>query len=39
MRKLAHVEANVKASDGSLLPAPLMAELKRHRWDRWIDIP
>jgi aryl-alcohol dehydrogenase-like predicted oxidoreductase len=39
MRKLAHVEANVKASDGSLLPASLMAELKRHRWDRWIDIP
>lgn len=39
MRKLAHVEANVKASDGIALPAPLIAELKRHRWDRWIDIP
>lgn len=39
MRKLAHVEANVEASDGQALPAPLMAELRRHRWDRWIDIP
>src|SRR5689334_9902612 len=39
MRKLAHVEANTKASDGRPLPPPLMAELKRHRWDRWIDIP
>ncbi len=39
MRKLAHVEANVEASDGQALPAPLMAELRQHRWDRWIDIP
>jgi aryl-alcohol dehydrogenase-like predicted oxidoreductase len=39
MRKLRHVEANLGASDGTALPAPLMAELKRHRWDRWIDIP
>jgi aryl-alcohol dehydrogenase-like predicted oxidoreductase len=39
MRKLAHVEANTKASDGRPLPPSLMAELKRHRWDRWIDIP
>ena len=39
MRKLRHVEANIKASDGAGLPGPLLAELKRHRWDRWIDIP
>ena len=39
MRKPRHVEANLAASDGRRLPEPLMAELKRHRWDRWIDIP
>jgi aryl-alcohol dehydrogenase-like predicted oxidoreductase len=39
MRKLAHVEQNIRASDGRPLPPALMAELKRHRWDRWIDIP
>jgi aryl-alcohol dehydrogenase-like predicted oxidoreductase len=39
MRKLRHVEQNLAASDGSPLPAPLMDELRRHRWDRWIDIP
>jgi aryl-alcohol dehydrogenase-like predicted oxidoreductase len=39
MRKLRNVEQNLSASDGTSLPAPLMAELKRHRWDRWIDIP
>jgi aryl-alcohol dehydrogenase-like predicted oxidoreductase len=39
MRKLKHVEANLAASGGRPLPAPLLAELKRHRWDRWIDIP
>jgi hypothetical protein len=39
MRKLRNVEQNLAASDGHPLPAPLMAELKRHRWDRWIDIP
>jgi len=39
MRKLSHVEANLAASDNKRLPPPLMAELKRHRWDRWIDIP
>ena len=39
MRKLRHVEQNLAASDGTSLPAPLMAELRRHRWDRWIDIP
>jgi aryl-alcohol dehydrogenase-like predicted oxidoreductase len=39
MRKLRHVELNLAASDSTALPAPLMAELRRHRWDRWIDIP
>lgn len=34
MRKLRHVEANCAASDGVLLTAELMAELKKHRWDR-----
>jgi aryl-alcohol dehydrogenase-like predicted oxidoreductase len=39
MRRLRHVEQNLGASDGRPLPATLMDELKRHRWDRWIDIP
>jgi aryl-alcohol dehydrogenase-like predicted oxidoreductase len=39
MRKLRHVEQNLKVSDGIPLPAPLLDELRRHRWDRWIDIP
>jgi aryl-alcohol dehydrogenase-like predicted oxidoreductase len=39
MRKLRHVEANVRASDGARLNGELVTELRRHRWDRWIDIP
>jgi aryl-alcohol dehydrogenase-like predicted oxidoreductase len=39
MRKLRHVEQNLAASDGRRLPAALLADLKHHRWDRWIDIP
>jgi aryl-alcohol dehydrogenase-like predicted oxidoreductase len=39
MRKLRHVEANLAASDGTRLPAPLLGALKSHRWDRWLDIP
>jgi len=39
MRKLRHVEANVAASDGKRLSADVTARLRRHRWDRWIDIP
>jgi aryl-alcohol dehydrogenase-like predicted oxidoreductase len=39
MRRLKHVEANLRASDGARLPAPLLQTLKGHRWDRWIDIP
>ena len=27
------------ASDGRPLAGPVMDELRRHRWDRWIDIP
>lgn len=34
MRKIRHVEANCGASDGVALSAALMAELKKHRWDR-----
>ncbi|MBD3306833.1 aldo/keto reductase [candidate division KSB3 bacterium] len=34
MRKLEHVRANIAASDGNALPADLLAELKKHRWDR-----
>jgi aryl-alcohol dehydrogenase-like predicted oxidoreductase len=39
MRRTKNVEANLAASDGRPLDAALMAELGRHRWDRWIDIP
>ncbi|HWK11111.1 MAG TPA: aldo/keto reductase, partial [Vicinamibacterales bacterium] len=39
MRKQRHVEQNLAASDGRRLDGPLMDELRRHRWDRWIDIP
>ena len=35
MRKLRHVEANIAASDGLRLPDSLMAELRKHRWDRF----
>ena len=34
MRKVDHVEANLVTSDGKGLPADLLAQLKRHRWDR-----
>ena len=39
MRKLRNVEANLAAGDGRRLPDDLMGDLRRHRWDRWIDIP
>ena len=39
MRKVKNVEANLGASDAHPLPTELMAELRGHRWDRWIDIP
>ena len=34
MRKPQHVRANIAASDGQTLSADLLAELKKHRWDR-----
>ena len=34
MRKLPHVQANIATSDGKGLAAGLLAELKKHRWDR-----
>ena len=34
MRRDSHVRANLSASDGRGLSSTLMAELKRHRWDR-----
>jgi aryl-alcohol dehydrogenase-like predicted oxidoreductase len=34
MRKTRHVEANMKVSDGVPLDKNLLAELRRHRWDR-----
>lgn len=34
MRKIKHVQANTAVSDGTKLPASLLAELKGHRWDR-----
>jgi aryl-alcohol dehydrogenase-like predicted oxidoreductase len=37
MRKLKHVEANIRASDGHELSATLMAELRKHRWNRTVD--
>jgi aryl-alcohol dehydrogenase-like predicted oxidoreductase len=37
MRKLRHVEENIAVSDGRQLSADLMAELRRHRWDRTVD--
>jgi aryl-alcohol dehydrogenase-like predicted oxidoreductase len=37
MRKAAHVAQNIAASDAEPLSAQLMAELKRHRWNRTVD--
>lgn len=37
MRKLRHVEQNIAAS-GKPLSDDVMAELRRHRWDRLVDI-
>jgi len=34
MRKTAHVEANLQASDAGPLPSPLIAKLRVYRWDR-----
>jgi aryl-alcohol dehydrogenase-like predicted oxidoreductase len=34
MRKLAHVESNVAASDAGPLPAELLERMRAHRWVR-----
>jgi aryl-alcohol dehydrogenase-like predicted oxidoreductase len=34
MRKLKHVEANIAASDGQIMPDALRLALRQHRWDR-----
>jgi aryl-alcohol dehydrogenase-like predicted oxidoreductase len=34
MRKPAHTRVNIATSDGKGLPQELLAELKKHRWDR-----
>jgi len=39
MRKIRHVEANIGASGARPLTSEEMARLRRHRWDRFIDIP
>ena len=39
MRRVAHVEKNLSASDGTRLPATLLQELRKHRWDRTTVIP
>ena len=37
MRQVRNVEQNLGVSDGQPLAAPLMAELRRHRWERNVD--
>ncbi len=39
MRRVRHVEANLAASDGRRLDPTVLAELRRHRWDRNTVIP
>jgi aryl-alcohol dehydrogenase-like predicted oxidoreductase len=39
MRRVRHVEKNLAASDGHRLPANVLQELRRHRWDRTTVIP
>jgi aryl-alcohol dehydrogenase-like predicted oxidoreductase len=39
MRKPAHVERNISASDGGRLPSRLQDALRAHRWDRTLDLP
>ncbi|MFM6938631.1 MAG: aldo/keto reductase, partial [Aquirufa sp.] len=34
MRKIKHVESNIACSDGATLPASLLTELRKHRWER-----
>ena len=37
MRQVRNVEQNLGVSDGQPLAAPLMAELRKHRWERNVD--
>jgi aryl-alcohol dehydrogenase-like predicted oxidoreductase len=41
MRRVPHVRSNMAVGDGTPLPHGLMAELRKHRWDReptpWSD--
>ena len=39
MRKRRHVEQNLAVSDGRPLDVSVMAELRRHRWERSVEIP
>ena len=39
MRRIPHVEKNLAASDGRRLPKDLLAELRKHRWERKTVIP
>jgi aryl-alcohol dehydrogenase-like predicted oxidoreductase len=39
MRKTAHVDRNLAASDGRPLPQPTIDALRAHRWDRSMEIP
>ena len=39
MRRVRHVEKNLAASDGRRLPAQLVTDVRKHRWDRSTVIP
>ena len=39
MRTVAHVDRNLAAGDGRPFPTPLLETLRRHRWDRTVEIP
>jgi aryl-alcohol dehydrogenase-like predicted oxidoreductase len=39
MRRIRHVEANLSAGDAPPLPAPLLASLRAHRWERDWQVP
>ena len=39
MRRVSHVDRNLRVSDGDPLPARLRNALRAHRWDRVSDVP
>jgi len=39
MRTVAHVDRNLAAGDGRPFPPALLDALRRHRWDRTVEIP